>query len=240
MASFEHNGATIHYDVYGEGFPLLLFAPGGMRSEASFWPRAEWDPIATLSSSFQVIAMDQRNAGRSTAPISGGDGWHTYTSDHLALLDHLGINQTHLLGGCIGGPYCFGVMEQAPERVAGVVPQQSIGDSGENQGLFYEMFDSWAVGLKAKHPTVSEADWTQFRANMFGGTFAYNVSESFVAGCSIPMLVLMGADPYHPEVTSRRIAEIAPNATLIESWKNPERDNTVATVREFLLMHTPG
>ena len=62
--------------------------------------------------------MDQRNAGESTAPVTAGDGWHTYTEDHLALLDHLEIERAHLMGGCIGGPYCFGVIERAPGRVA--------------------------------------------------------------------------------------------------------------------------
>ena len=32
MPVLERNGTEIHYDVYGEGYPLLLFAPGGMNS----------------------------------------------------------------------------------------------------------------------------------------------------------------------------------------------------------------
>ena len=39
-----------------------------------------------LSPHFRVIAMDQRNAGASRAPVSADDGWHTYTRDQLALL----------------------------------------------------------------------------------------------------------------------------------------------------------
>ena len=61
--------------------------------------------------------MDQRNAGQSTAPVSGDDGWHTYTEDHLALLGHLNISQADVMGDCIGGPYAFGLMKAAPTRV---------------------------------------------------------------------------------------------------------------------------
>ena len=239
MAFFERDGVRLYFEGHGEGFPVLLFAPGGMRSAASFWRSAEWDPIETLKPHFRVIAMDQRNAGQSTAPVSAGDGWATYTADHLALLDHLGIERTHVLGGCIGGPYCFGVMAADRGRVAGAVLQQSIGDDGSNRGLFYEMFDAWATGLKADHPELSDADWASFRSNMFDPTFVYNVDRDFVAGCDVPMLVLMGADPYHPEVTSREIADLAPNAELMESWKNPDADGTRERVVEFLERHTP-
>jgi pimeloyl-ACP methyl ester carboxylesterase len=74
MSVFERDDARIHYEVRGEGFPVLLFAPGGMRSSISVWQRSPFDPIEILSPSFRVIAMDQRNAGESTAPVRDGDG----------------------------------------------------------------------------------------------------------------------------------------------------------------------
>ena len=240
MAFFERGDVSLYYEIHGAGFPILLFAPGGMRSAVSFWRGSEWDPIEALSPHFQVIAMDQRNAGQSRAPVTADDGWHTYTSDHIALLDHLGIEESHLMGGCIGGPYSFGVIEGAPDRIASAVLQQSIGDSGENRELFHAMFDQWANPLKPSMPSVSEETWTSFRSNMFDHEFVYNVSREFVASCQTPLLVLMGSDPYHPEATSREIAELAPNAQLVEEWKNPEADGTVETVVAFLKSHTPA
>ena len=74
---------------------------------------------------------------------------------------------------------------------------------------------------------------------MYDGGFLYNVDQDFVAACSVPMLVLMGSDPYHPETISRELADLAPNATLIEEWKNPEKDGTVAAVISFLKAATP-
>ena len=32
MPTFERDGVSLHYEIYGEGFPVLVFAPGGMRS----------------------------------------------------------------------------------------------------------------------------------------------------------------------------------------------------------------
>lgn len=239
MPYFERDDISIYYEIHGEGYPILLFAPGGMRSSIPIWTSgSEWNPITALTPHYQIIAMDQRNAGKSTAPISGADDWTTYTNDHIALLDHLNINHCHVLGGCIGGPYCLGLMEAQPERVGAAVLQQSIG-ADNNRDTFYDLYDGWANALRPNRPEVSEQDWVKFRSNMFDGEFVYNVSREFVASCEIPMLVLMGTDVFHPEVTSREIASLAPNATLIEEWKDPENDNTVANVLAFLRKHTP-
>ncbi len=238
MAELKNGDVSIHYEVFGEGFPILLFAPGGMRSSIGFWRSSEWDPIRELMPHYQVIAMDQRNAGASRAPVAGTDGWDTYTADHVALLDHLGIEKTHLMGGCIGGPYCFGVIQAIPDRVCSAVLQQSIGNE-ENTELFFSMFDQWADPIKPEHPEATESDWNQFRANMFDQPFLYNTTREFVEQCETPLLVLMGSDPYHPESVSREIHRLAPNSVMMEQWKNPEVDNTVDQVLAFLGENTP-
>ena len=233
MPVFERDNVSLYYEEFGEGFPILLFAPGGMRSAIRFWRGSQWDPIEVLSPHFRVIAMDQRNAGQSRAPVAADHGWHTYTADHLALIDHLGLDRLHVMGGCIGGPYCMGVMQAAPDRIAAAVIQQTIG-LDNNREAFYEMFDGWAQAIRDDHPDVQDEDWSSFRSNMYDGDFLFNVDKAFVESCGIPMLVLLGNDLYHPEITSREIAALAPNATLMEQWKDPEQDGTAERVIEFL------
>lgn len=240
MPIFEYDDVQLYYEERGEGFPVLLFAPGGMRSAIAFWDRLPWNPMDVLSPHFRVIAMDQRNAGRSKGPVSAADGWSTYTGDHLALLDGLGVDRCHLLGGCIGGPYCLGVMQAAPERVAAAVLQQPIGYDGQNREAFYDMFDGWADGLRSEMPDVPDEAWTSFRSNLYDGDFVFSVDRDFVAKCEIPMLVLMGSDLYHPSDTSREIVRIAPNAELVERWKEPDvAEAAVTRVIDFLKRHTP-
>ncbi|MEM7465698.1 MAG: alpha/beta hydrolase [Pseudomonadota bacterium] len=238
MAIFEHGEAKLYYEVHGEGFPVLLIAPGGMRSSIPFWYNTPWNPIEQLSPHYQVIAMDQRNAGKSTGPISGCDGWQLFARDQVALLDHLGVDRFHVAGMCIGGPYIMGLIDAVPERVASGVIFQTIGLS-DNRQAFLDLFDGWAEELKPAHPDVSADDWAKFRNAMFGGEFLFNVSEDFVRGCATPLLVFMGNDIYHPQESSRRLAELAPNVEFIEQWKEaPHMGPAMASMEAFLTRHT--
>ena len=218
MPHFVNGETDLYYEESGEGFPILLIAPGGMKSTISAWAAAPWNPIEHLQPEFRVIAMDQRNAGRSSAPITANDGWHVYTQDQLSLMDHLGIERFHVAGMCIGGPYCMGLIEAAPERVASAVLFQSIG-LDDNRDAFYAMFDGWTDELKLQRTEVDAAAWQGFRENMYGGDFLFNVSREFVRSVATPLLLMRGNDLYHPESISRELAELAPNAQLIENWK---------------------
>jgi pimeloyl-ACP methyl ester carboxylesterase len=240
MPTFKRGDVSIYFEEYGTGYPILLFAPGGMRSSIEFWEKSPFDPTKELAANFRVIAMDQRNAGKSTAPITADDGWETYTGDHIALLDHLGIKQCHVMGGCIGGSYCLGIIKAAPDRISAAILQNPIGLSPRNRDLFLAMFDGWAQALKGGRPKLDDAALRQFRDRMYGGEFVFNVSRDFVRSCKTPMMILCGNDDYHPTETSKDIAALAPNAQLIENWKTSEViGNTVKRVREFLISHTP-
>ena len=238
MAVFEREGVSLFYEEYGSGYPLLLFAPGGMRSSIEFWRRSPFDPTAELAGDFRVIAMDQRNAGRSRAPVGARDGWETYAGDHLALLDHLGLRRAHVMGGCIGSSYCLGLIKLAPERVSAAVLQNPIGLSAENRPAFREMFDGWAAELRGSRPDVSAEALGALRARMYDGDFVFSVSREFVRGCRTPMLILAGDDLYHPTATAEEIARLAPDAELIMKWKTPDATGAaVSRVRAFLKMH---
>lgn len=239
MPTFERDNLRINYEVHGNGEPVLLIAPGGMRSSIGAWARSPWNPIEALADRYQLIAMDQRNAGSSTAPISGQDGWATYTGDQLALLDHLGIDRFAVVGMCIGGPYIMGLINAAASRVAAAVMLQPIGVEG-NRDAFAAMFNAWADEIRPAHPEATNAQWDSFRGNMFGGDFMFNATEAEVAACTTPLLVLMGNDLYHPSSTSRAIARLAPNARLVERWKEGE-DLTAAdgAIKRFLADQLP-
>jgi pimeloyl-ACP methyl ester carboxylesterase len=148
------DGATIRFEVYGSGYPLLLIAPGGVSSQVESWGRSLIDPIAAFADRFQVIAMDQRHAGRSLAPMRPFS-YDTCVADQLAVLDHLGVPRAHVMGGCIGCAHIWRLIATAPDRISAAVCQDPVGlDETNELGTFYRMFDETmrlarAEGLEA-------------------------------------------------------------------------------------------
>jgi pimeloyl-ACP methyl ester carboxylesterase len=210
----------IAYSVSGDpdGLPVLAIAPGGMRSAAALWGRSPYNPLERLDR-YRVIAMDQRNAGGSWAPIGERDGWEVYTEDQLALLDHLGVDRFHVVGMCIGGTHATRLLRAAPKRALSAVLMQPIGLAA-NRDAFFALFDAWAVDVAPAHPEATPAAFAALRDAMFGGDFQFGAGRDDVAELSQPVLVLMGDDLYHPSAVSREIAALAPKATLVERWKD--------------------
>ncbi|MEZ4231646.1 MAG: alpha/beta hydrolase [Polyangiaceae bacterium] len=239
MAILVHDTTTIHYELAGDGPPLLLIAPGGMRSQIGVWKKAPFDPTREFAQSHRVIAMDQRNAGGSKGPIETGMGWDQHTGDQLALLDHLGVDRFLVMGMCIGGAYIAGLIRAAKNRVAGAIMLQPIGFA-DNRAAFHEMFDAWAEDVRGVHP---EADFDAYKHHLFGAAntteprhrFLFNASRDEVAEWTTPLLVARGNDLYHPESTSRELASLAGNARLIEDWKQGDAIQAgIQEMRRFL------
>ena len=147
MPTMTERGVTLCYEEHGADYPLL-FAPSGMHSVVEFWVRMPFNPIEALSDRFRVIAMDQRNAGRSFSPLDAA-GLETYSADAVMLLDHLGIARSHIMGGCIGCSFCLGRIKRALERVSAAVLQNPIGLTASNRPLFQDRFEEQVKLLQA-------------------------------------------------------------------------------------------
>jgi pimeloyl-ACP methyl ester carboxylesterase len=242
MPTFGHGGATIHYEEFGQGFPILTFAPAGLQSTIEVWsrPAAPINPITELAASFRVIAMDQRNAGgRSHAPITARDGWPSYTGDHLALLDHLRIDRCHLYGQWIGGSFILSLLRVQPGRVASAVLAQPIGRVGPMPGGRTPRFQAWAESL-TDHPEATPEVLDAFYRNLYEPGFVYCVDRAFVSACATPCLVLAGNDEAHPLPISEEVARLLPQGELVTEWKTePALTRARARVKEFLAKHTP-
>jgi pimeloyl-ACP methyl ester carboxylesterase len=239
----------ILYETHGEGFPVLLFAPGGLRSRREFWPAPAGGPPrpwvdwtrALPAAGFTAVAMDQRNAGGSRAAIEADHGWHTYAADHLALMDHLGFPKFHVLGGCIGGSFCLKAVEAAPDRVTAAVLQNPIGLDPEHPDFFPETHAEWGREQRALRPELDEAAIAAFGRNMWDGGFVFSVDRDFARTCPAPTLLLPGTDIPHPAVISAELADLLPGVEVLTDWRGPEfLAQQEATVVGFLRRHTPG
>jgi pimeloyl-ACP methyl ester carboxylesterase len=242
MPSIQNGDATIYYEEYGQGFPILTFAPGGQLSTIEFWsrPASPVNPITEFSPEFRVIAMDQRNApGQSRAPITAQDGWQNYMSDHLAVLDHLGIDQCHLYGQCIGGPFILSLLREQPQRFASAILAQPIGRVDPALPPRGGVFNQWVDGLQ-DHPEATEDVINALYRNLYQSSPFYAVDRDFVRGCQTPCLVLAGNDQAHPYAIAEEIAQLLPNAEFIPEWKDGDPLATAKErMKQFLRDHTP-
>src|SRR5271167_871371 len=241
MPSFEHNGAHIHYEEFGQGFPMLTFAPAGLRSVIDVWsqPSAPINPTTEFAANYRVIAMDQRNAGgQSRAPMTAQDNWDSYTADHIAVLDHLRIDKCHLYGQCIGGSFIINMLKHHPERVQSAVLAQPIGRIGPMAGRTAN-FNGWADSVKDR-PDVNEAVLDAFNTNLYAPGFVYCADRDFVKTIKTPCLILAGNDEAHPWPISEELSKLLPNCDFVAEWKaEPALTSAKATVKAFLQKHTP-
>lgn len=174
------DGATIHYEVSGEGFPILMLAPGGVSSRIGTWANEPFDPVQSLSSRFTIITMDQRHAGQSIAPRVPFDYEQT-VADQLAVLDTLGFDQVLVYGAEIGCVHAWKLVRTAPSRIVGMVAQRPIGRSDSNgYGTFFEPFDATFRLARGKGiSAVIEAALAQphFDVDPAGGPFAQRLHD---------------------------------------------------------------
>jgi pimeloyl-ACP methyl ester carboxylesterase len=236
----------IYYEVKGSGYPVLLFASGFLNSRIACWRQLggtsdiPWrNPIPALARDFKVITLDIRNAGRSWAEVGPDYDWPSYTADHIALLDEIGVENCHVLGNGIGASFALALAHAAPERVASLALQNPIGLSGENRAVIDEQIVQWGARF-AMRPDISPSALMAVGPRMFGGDFVFSVTRRMAGRIVAPTLLMPGDDRMHPPLISAALARLT-GAELLTPWRDPALAGTVfRRIRGFFLENTPG
>ncbi|HEX6174073.1 MAG TPA: alpha/beta hydrolase [Candidatus Binatia bacterium] len=130
MSTATIDGLQVHYQVFGSGAPLLLFAPGGFDATIEKWRAASaWtgiDALEALATRFQVIAYDRRESGKSGGRVERLS-WHTYARQAKVLLDQLKIDSALLLGGCMGCSVALAFAVDYPEATRALLLHWPVG-----------------------------------------------------------------------------------------------------------------
>ena len=130
MPFAEIDGLNTHYDVRGEGPALLMYSPGGFDARMDKWSDlgvyARIRLMDHLPKHFTCITFDRRENGLSDGRVEKIT-WDSYVRQGAGLLDHLGVDKAHLLGGCMGccPVAAFGVA--LPQRVLSMVLYWPVG-----------------------------------------------------------------------------------------------------------------
>jgi pimeloyl-ACP methyl ester carboxylesterase len=247
MPFLEKGRVRLHYEEFGAGFPLLLIAGGGLNSTIAGLNNP-FDAIGEFKGEYRCIAVDLRNAnaGQSSGPLEVDRPWDAYTDDHLALMDHLGIDRFMVLGFCIGGPFIWNLLRRAPDRVVAGVLAQPSGSRPEKRDLFYETnMKNWGPELLKRRPELTMEMVERFLRKMYltNADFVFTVTREFVRNCHTPVLILPDDSPPHPYAVAMESAILAPNAEVsMFPWKEPKERIPLAVrqIRSFLRAHRPA
>ncbi len=114
MPTARINDINVYYELHGAGPDLLLLH--GLGSNVADWE----EQLPVLSARYRVIAPDLRGFGR-TDVTPGPYSIEGYRRDVSALLDHLGVTGTHVLGFSMGGAIAFQLAVDEPARVRSLI-----------------------------------------------------------------------------------------------------------------------
>ena len=112
MPTLDRDGVKIHYEVHGDGPPLIL--THGYSSTSAMWR----EQIALLSKRHRLILWDMRGHGQSDYPEDPNAYSEALTvADIAALLDAVGAQRAIVGGLSLGGYMSLAFYRAHPERV---------------------------------------------------------------------------------------------------------------------------
>lgn len=124
MPTADIDGIATHYEIRGDGPPLLMFSPGGFNATLANWTGfsiyARLNLLGHLEKSYTCVLFDRRESGRSGGRVERIT-WDDYAAQGKGLLDHLGIGRAHLMGGCVGCSAAAVLATRWPDTAASMV-----------------------------------------------------------------------------------------------------------------------
>jgi len=241
------NGATIHYETAGEGFPLVLLH--GIGSNSRSWRRQ----LDALSSGFKVIAWDAPGYGRSSDP-AGKPSMQFYADSLRGLLDSLGLSRIFLLGHSTGGVVAQEFYRRHPDDVRALIlaDTRCVGSPRTLQQRLNIIRTLTPAELAAErapkllsHSASAElvrevaSIMSEIRPKSYefaAIAMAESDTRDVLRNLRVPALLIWGSEdeitPMWEEVPAGVRLEIIPGAGHVCYVEQPERFNEI--VRDFL------
>lgn len=224
---------SLHYDIDGEGFPLLML--NGLWGDTRLWDKQ----LPVLQDRYTCIRLEHRGIGRSDK-WQGHYSYDLHARDARELLDHLGIRQAVLLGVCHGGMTAVSVAHRYPERCAGVIINgaQVLRSSKQRQlfcgwramieeagfRAFYRSVlipslysDAYLQHNEARCAEITEGAWSRMELGstlaMLDACSRFGLTEEAVTQLSTPALIIAGdEDAFVLQSSLERAAHLWPHS----------------------------
>jgi pimeloyl-ACP methyl ester carboxylesterase len=207
------HGIDVQYEVHGEGPPLLMFAPGGFDSTIQKWSTAgvwaKMDALKTLGQHYRCIAYDRRESGQSGGRVEHLH-WGLYADEGKGLLDHLGIDQAIVLGGCMGVSVAIAFGTRYPRSTIALLLHWPVGGHKwrvmaserftAHRNYVLENGLEGAVKMAQAHPSF----WTEPRGGVWAPVLGWDTAfaqaymaqdvDRYLALCEVSARILFDRD----------------------------------------------
>lgn len=152
------------YKVRGNGQPLIMI--NGFASAQNIMLAL----ARIFAKHYRVITFDNRGIGGSDKP-TGAYTTSMMADDTIALMDSLGIDRAHILGGSMGGMIAQEIAINQPQRVNRLVLFCTSAGGGPLRDILFDMIEASVPGWKRSNPDLTEADLQKFMVDMFSRSF---------------------------------------------------------------------
>lgn len=189
MPTVDIDGIATRYEEMGDGPAILMYSPGGFDARIEQWSDlGVYKRIRLLDhlpGKYRCILFDRRENGQSGGRVERIT-WNHYVRQGAGLLDALGVDKAHIMGGCMGccPVSAFGVA--LPERTLSMVHYWPVGGAkyriSSHQRFARHMAFVEENGLQAVVDLVRSHD-KNFSADPRGGPWGQPIrnSEDFAA-----------------------------------------------------------
>jgi pimeloyl-ACP methyl ester carboxylesterase len=172
------DGIATRYEVVGAGPPLLMHAPGGFDARLEKWSTqsiyAAIKLLEHLPARYTCILFDRREAGQSGGRVERLT-WPHYAAQGKALLDHLGFERAHVLGGCMGVSTAIAFAVAYPRATSSLVLWWPVGGAKYRINARLRFAEHLAFAQRSGLAAVVELARTErkpFGADPRGGPWA--------------------------------------------------------------------
>jgi len=133
------------------GLPVVLVH--SLAGNSTHWARQ----LQHLRQSRRAVALNLRGHGRSDQPRNGDYSITAMAGDVAAVADTLGLERFVLVGHSMGGGVALAYAGAQPERVAGLILLDPIGDGKQ---IPVAEARSFLSGFESSYDSTSQAYWT--------------------------------------------------------------------------------
>ncbi|MGH3081567.1 MAG: alpha/beta fold hydrolase [Gaiellaceae bacterium] len=223
MPTVHSGGVPIHYEVSGQGLPIVL-VHGFSSSFERDWRRTGSVDFLVREGR-RVIGLDCRGHGKSGKPHSPeAYAGNQIPDDVLAVMDAAGIERADIMGYSMGALVTLNLLARRPERFASAV----AGGTGlPRPSTDPQQREKLAAALEAADPaTIGDPAALRFRQAVEGrgndlpALAAFQRSERTQADpadlrrLELPLLVIVAAND-DVAASARQLAEVVDGAELI-------------------------